>query len=67
MINHIIRKSERIFFFEFFMQSGLRRSQSRIIVLYPTEAIEAARLKEIKLFPSCGCDDVIRITFTVLI
>src|ERR1035437_815458 len=35
-----------------------------MIVLYPTEAIDAARLKEIKLLPSCGCDEVMRITFT---
>ena len=34
------------------------------MVLYPTDAMDAARLKEMKLFPSCGWDEVIIITFS---
>src|SRR5450759_4812489 len=50
-------------FLNFTSSVGRRKSQSSKTVLYPTEAIEAARLKEIKLLPSCGCEDVISITF----
>ena len=33
------------------------------MVLYPTEAIEEARFKDTKLFPSCGWEEVISMTF----
>jgi hypothetical protein len=42
---------------------GFLRSQSIIIVLYPTDAIDNARLNAIKLFPSLGWEEVIRIIF----